>query len=153
MNDRSHHRWSRSCVCIHGQLTGRFSRQVVINSRLMACMAADATPGSLPCRSRLPGSRPGGPATTKRASFLDLLVSLPSSSRAPPQNGPRTVFLPGKEVFAHRDQRCLHSLQRHGTHPVSGHYPRGSWSVAAAGEGALLTPPSCTSVYAVNTAM
>jgi hypothetical protein len=74
--------------------------EVVAVSRLKACMAADATPGSLPRCSRPPGSRPGSPATTKWVSFSDLLVSSPSSSPAPPQNGPETIFLPGKEVFA-----------------------------------------------------
>jgi hypothetical protein len=39
-------------------------------------------------------------SATKRVLFSDPLVSSPSSSRAPPQDGPRTVFLPGEEVFA-----------------------------------------------------
>jgi hypothetical protein len=45
-------------------------------------------------------SRPGGLAATKRVSFSDPLVSSPSSSLAPPRDGPGTVFLPGEEVFA-----------------------------------------------------
>jgi hypothetical protein len=73
--------------------------EVVAVSRLKACTAVDATPGSLPRRGRPPGSRPGGPAATKRVSFSDPLVSSPSPL-APPQNGPGTVFLPGEEVFA-----------------------------------------------------
>jgi hypothetical protein len=50
-------------------------------------------------RGRLPGPRPGGPTATKRVSFSDPLVSTPSTP-APPRDGPRTVFLPGEEVFA-----------------------------------------------------
>jgi hypothetical protein len=69
-------------------------------SHLKACTAADSTPGSPRCHSRLPGSRPGGPAATKRVSFSDLLVSSPSSSPAPLQNSPGTIFLHGKEIFA-----------------------------------------------------
>jgi hypothetical protein len=74
--------------------------EVVTVSRLKACTAADATPGSPCCRGRPPGSRPGGLAATKRVSFSDLLVSSPSSSSALPRDSPGTVFLPGKEVFA-----------------------------------------------------
>ncbi len=74
--------------------------EVVAISRLKACTAADATPGSPRRRGRLPGSRSGGLAATKRVSFSDPLVSLPSSSLAPPRDGPGTVFLPGEEVFA-----------------------------------------------------
>ncbi len=72
--------------------------EVIAVSRLKACTAAGATPGSLHCRGRPPGSHPGGPATTKRVSFADPLVSSPSSP-APPQNSPGTVFLFGEEVF------------------------------------------------------
>jgi hypothetical protein len=54
----------------------------------------------LAARGRLPGSHPGGPATTKRVSFSDPLVST-SSPPAPPRDGPGTVFLPGEKVFAH----------------------------------------------------
>jgi hypothetical protein len=73
--------------------------EVVTVSRLKACTAADTTPGSPRCRCRPPGSHPGGPATTKRVSFSDPLISSPSFP-APPRDGPRTDFLPGKEVFA-----------------------------------------------------
>jgi hypothetical protein len=74
--------------------------EVVAVSCLKACTAADATPGS-PCHcGRPPGSRPGGLATTKWVLFSDMLVSSPSSYPAPPRNGPGTIFLPGKEVFA-----------------------------------------------------
>jgi hypothetical protein len=74
--------------------------EVVAVSRLKACTAADATPGS-PChRGRPPGSRPGNLAATKPVSFSGPLVSSPSSSLAPPRDGPGTVFLPGEEVFA-----------------------------------------------------
>jgi hypothetical protein len=98
--------------------------EVIAISRLMAYMAADSMPGS-PCRrGRPPGSRSGGPATTKRVSFADPLLSLPSFPK-PPQNGPGTIFLPGKEVFARPDQWHLHSLHRHGTRPVNGYRPRG----------------------------
>jgi hypothetical protein len=73
--------------------------EVVAVSRLKACTAADATPGSPRHRGRPPGSHPGGPAATKRVSFSDPLVSSPSPP-APPRDGPGTVFLPGEEVFA-----------------------------------------------------
>ncbi len=73
--------------------------EVIAVSRLKACTAADATPGSPRRRDRPPGSHPGGPAATKRVSFSDPLVSTPSSL-APPPDGPGTVFLPGDEVFA-----------------------------------------------------
>jgi hypothetical protein len=62
--------------------------EVIAVSRLKACTAADAMPGSPRC-----------PAATKRVSFSDPLVSTPSSL-APPRDGPGTVFLPGEEVFA-----------------------------------------------------
>ncbi len=68
-------------------------------SRLKACTAVDAMPGSPRRRGRPLGLCPGGPAATKRVSFSDPLVSSPSS-RALPQNGPGTIFLPGEEVFA-----------------------------------------------------
>jgi hypothetical protein len=70
--------------------------KVVSISRCKACTAADTTPASPHCHGRLPGPCPGG-----LVSFSDPLVSLPSSSWVPPRDGPRTVFLPGKEVFAH----------------------------------------------------
>jgi hypothetical protein len=71
--------------------------EVIAVSRLKACTATDATPGSLRRRGRPPGSHPGGPAATKGVSFSDPLVSSPSPL-APPRDGPRTVFLPGEEV-------------------------------------------------------
>ncbi len=74
--------------------------EVVAISRLKACTAADTPPGSPRRRGRPPGTRPGGLAATKRVSFSDPLVSSPSSSPAPPSDGPGTVFLPGEEVFA-----------------------------------------------------
>jgi hypothetical protein len=61
--------------------------EVVAVSRLKACTAADATPGSPRRRGRLPGSHPGGPAATKRVSFSDSLVSSPSFL-VPPRGGP-----------------------------------------------------------------
>jgi hypothetical protein len=73
--------------------------EVVVVSRLKACMAADAAPGSPRCCGRPPGSQPGGPAATKRVSFSDPLVSSPSPL-ALPRDGPGTVFLPGEEVLA-----------------------------------------------------
>jgi hypothetical protein len=73
--------------------------EMVAVSRLKACMAADATPGSPRRPGRPLGSRPGGLAATKWVSFSDPLVSSPSSS-VPPQDRPGTVFLPGEEVFA-----------------------------------------------------
>jgi hypothetical protein len=61
--------------------------EVVAVSRLKACTAADAMPGSPRRRGRLPGSHPGGPAATKRVSFSDPLVSSPSFL-ALPRGGP-----------------------------------------------------------------
>jgi hypothetical protein len=69
--------------------------EVIAVSRLKACTAADAEPGSRRRHSRPLGLRPGGPAATKRVSFSDLLVSSPSPP-APLQDGPGTVFLPSK---------------------------------------------------------
>jgi hypothetical protein len=57
--------------------------EVIAVSRLKACTATDATPGSPRRRGRPPGSHPGGPAATKRVSFSDPLVSSPSLP-APP---------------------------------------------------------------------
>jgi hypothetical protein len=73
--------------------------EVFAVTRLKACTAADATPGNPRRRGRPPGSHPGSPAATKRVSFSDPLVSTPSFP-APPRDGPGTIFLPGKEVFA-----------------------------------------------------
>ncbi len=73
--------------------------EVVTVSRLKACTAADATPGSPCCRGTPPGPHPGSPAATKWVSFSDPLVSSPSFP-TPPRDGPRTVFLPGEKVFA-----------------------------------------------------
>jgi hypothetical protein len=78
--------------------------EVVAVSRLKACTTVDATPGSPRRRGRPPGSRPGGLAATKRVSFLDPLVSSPSSSPTPPRDSPGTAFLPGEEVFARPGQ-------------------------------------------------
>jgi hypothetical protein len=74
--------------------------EVVAVSRLKACTATDATPGSPRHHGIPPGPRPGGLAATKQVLFSDPLVSSPSSSLEPPRDGPRTVFLPGEEVFA-----------------------------------------------------
>ncbi len=66
--------------------------EVVAVSRLKACTAADATPGSPRRHSRPPGLHRGGPAATKRVSFSDPLVSSPSFpaaslNRFPTQRG------------------------------------------------------------------
>jgi hypothetical protein len=74
--------------------------EVVAVSRLKACTAADAMPGSPRRCGRTPGSHPSGLAATMRVSFSEPLVSSPSSSTAPPRDSPGTVFLPSKEVFA-----------------------------------------------------
>jgi hypothetical protein len=102
--------------------------KMVAVSRLKACIAANATPGSPRRGGRLPGSCPGGLAATKQVSFSDPLVSLPSPSLAPPCNGPRTISYLARRFLHARDQQCLHSLHRHGTCPVSGHRPRGPTS-------------------------
>ncbi len=62
-----------------------------------------------------------GLAATKRVLFSDLLVS----SSAPPRGGPGQFSYPARRFLHARDQWCLHSLHRRGTHPVSGHHPRG----------------------------
>jgi hypothetical protein len=95
--------------------------EVVAVSRLKACTAVDATPGS-PChRGRPPGLHPGGLAATKQVSFSDPLVSSPSPP-APPQNGPGTVFLPGEEVFA-RPGPAAPSQVPQTRYPSRGHLP------------------------------
>jgi hypothetical protein len=99
--------------------------EVVAVSRLKACTAADATPGSPHRRGRPPGSCPGGLAATKRVSFSDLLVSSPSSSSAPPLDGPGTVSYPVRRFLHARDRWRLHSLHRHSTRLINGHRPRG----------------------------
>ncbi len=64
------------------------------------------------------------PAATKRVSFLDPLVSSPSSL-ALPQMVPEPFSYPARRFLHARDQQRLHSLHRHGTCPVNGHCPRG----------------------------
>jgi hypothetical protein len=100
--------------------------EVIAVSRLKACTAADATPGSPRRRGRPPGSHPGGPAATKRVSFSDPLVSTPSFP-APPRDGPGTVFLPGEEVFARSGPAAPSQVpcHRRGTRPVNAHRLRG----------------------------
>ncbi len=73
--------------------------EVVAVSRLKACTAVDATPGSPRRHGRPPGSRSGSLAATKRVSFSDPLVSSLSSPMVPPRDGPGAIFLPGEEVF------------------------------------------------------
>jgi hypothetical protein len=91
----------RSCAAAPAPSPSVGSRdKVVAISCLKACTAAGATPGSLHRRGRPLVSHPGSHATTKRVSFSDPLVSSPSSSLALPRDGPGTVFLPSKEVFA-----------------------------------------------------
>ncbi len=71
------------------------------------------------------GSHPGSLATTKRVSFSDrwfLRLLLP---RRHPTTVPEPFSYPVKKFLHARDQRRLHSLHRHSTHPVSGHRPRG----------------------------
>ncbi len=96
-------------------------------------MDADATPGSLQCHGRPPGpgaaklatARPGGPAATKRVSFSDPLVSSPLT-RAPPRDGPGTVFLPPCRGVLHAlDQHHPHRLHRRGIRSNSKFRPRG----------------------------
>jgi hypothetical protein len=73
--------------------------EVIAVSRLKACTAADAEPGSLRYHSRPPDSRPGDPAATKQVSFSDSLVS-PPSPLVLPRDGPGTIFLPSEEALA-----------------------------------------------------
>jgi hypothetical protein len=98
--------------------------EVVAVSHLKACTAANATPGSPHRRGRLPGSHPGGPAATKRVSFSDPLVSS-TSLPVPPRDGPGTVFIPGKEVFARPGPAAPSQPPQTRTRLVSGHCPRG----------------------------
>jgi hypothetical protein len=97
--------------------------EMVAVIRFKACTAADATPGSPRRRSRLPGSRPGGLAATKRVLFSDPLVSSLSPSSTPPRDGPGTVFLPGEEVFAHPGPTA-HSQ------PPQTRYPSRQWELS-----------------------
>jgi hypothetical protein len=99
--------------------------KVVAISRLKACTAVDTTPGSPHHRGRPRGSRPGGPAATKRVSysdqwFLHLLL---------PWRRHKTVLEPFSYLvrrFLHaRDRWHLHSLHRRGTRLVNKHCPRG----------------------------
>jgi hypothetical protein len=74
--------------------------EVVAVSRLKACTAADATPGSPRRRGRPPDSRQGGLAATKRSHFQTRWsLHLPLLRRRH-ATVPGTVFLPSKEVFA-----------------------------------------------------
>ncbi len=93
--------------------------EVIDVGHLKACTAVDAEPGSLRHHGRLPGSRPGGLAATKRVSFSDPLVSTPSSP-ALRQDSPGTVFFPGEEVFAHPGPTA--PLQ-----PLQTRYPSRQW--------------------------
>jgi hypothetical protein len=72
----------------------------------------------MPCRGRPLGSRPGGPAPTKR--FLHLLLIRRHHKRS------RSRFPTRQRRFLHtRYRRRLHSLHRCSTCPVNGHHPRG----------------------------
>ncbi len=64
--------------------------EVIAVSHLKACTTADAEPGSLCHCGRPSGFFPGGPATTKRVSYSDSLVSSPSILSLP-RDGPGTV--------------------------------------------------------------
>jgi hypothetical protein len=61
------------------------SEEIVTVSRLKACTAADAVPGSPRRRGRPPGKRPGGSAAAKQVIFAHPLASMPSPT-APPRN-------------------------------------------------------------------
>jgi hypothetical protein len=103
-----------------------FTHEVVAISRLKACTAADATPGSPRLRGRPPGSHRSGLATTKRVLFSDPLVSLPSPFHRRCHATVLEPFsYPARRLLHARDRRRLHSLHKHGTPPVSGHCPRG----------------------------
>ncbi len=93
--------------------------QVIAVSHLKACTAADAEPGS-PCRcSRLPGSRPGGPAATKRVSFsARWYLHLPLRCRLQTVREP--VSYPARRFLHTWDQRRHHRCHRCGTRPVNG---------------------------------
>jgi hypothetical protein len=142
----SFHPFSRSttaptqiCAVAHVSFTIRVGSwdEVVTISCLKAYTAADAMSGSLRRCGRPPNLRPGGPAATKwvsrpsgpaatkRASFSDPLVSSPSSSTAPPQNGPGTVFLPVRRFLHARDGRHLHISTEAVPVPSTGTAPRG----------------------------
>jgi hypothetical protein len=79
----------------------------------------------MPRRGRPPGLCPGSPAAIKWVLFSDPLVSSPSSSQAPPQNGPGTVSYPARRFLHTQDWRRLPSLHRCCTHLVNGHHPKG----------------------------
>ncbi len=85
--------------------------------------AWNATPGSLRRRSRPPGECPGGTAATKQVLSSDSLVSSPSSSQTPLNDGPGTIR--SRTGFLHAlDQWRNPSLHSSGTRTVSGHRHR-----------------------------
>ncbi len=102
--------------------------EIIAVSRLKACMAVDATPGSPRCRVRPPGprrdghvaaARPGGPAATKRVPLSYLLVSSPSQQEHQRiRSG--TVFSYPTGRFLHAPGwQLLCSLYKGGTHSAS----------------------------------
>jgi hypothetical protein len=99
--------------------------EVITVSRLKACTAADATPGSLHRCGRPTGSHPGGPAATNQVSFSDPLVSSPSPLVLP-RDSPGTIFpYPARRFLHARDWRRHHRCHRRGTCPVKRHRHRG----------------------------
>jgi hypothetical protein len=113
-------------------IRARFRDEIVPVSRLKACTEVATTPCSPRRRSRPSGKRPGCPAATKCVLFSDLLVSLPSSSQAPPCGGPGTVFQ-SQTGFLHALNRRRHpSLHSSSTCTVSSHRLRLDQSLGGA---------------------
>jgi hypothetical protein len=98
--------------------------KVVAISRLKACTAADATPGSLRRHGRLPGSHPGSHAATKWVLFSDPLVSSPSFP-VPPRDVPESFSYPVRRFLHARDRQHHHRCHRSGSRPVNRHRHRG----------------------------
>ncbi len=108
--------------------------EIVSVGRLKAYTEADATPGSPPHCGQPPGKHSGSPATTKRVSFSDPLVSSPSPSQAPPSDGPGTIFPVADWFFA--------LPWTSGVIPVSKAAVPAPSAVTASGIGPLTFPPA-----------
>jgi hypothetical protein len=99
--------------------------KVVAISRLKACMAADATPGSLRRRGRPLDSHPSSLTASKRVSFSDPLVLRLLLHRRCHATVLEPFSYPARRFLHARDRRRLHSLHKHGTRPMTVQRPRG----------------------------
>ncbi len=94
--------------------------KVIAISRLKACMAADAEPGSLCRHGRPPGSHPGISAATKRSHFQTRwFLHLPFQRRH--ETVQERFYYPAQRFLHARDRRRHHRCHRRSTRPVNGH--------------------------------